>query len=56
MNHDEIFNTALREVKDEKFEALKEEICTMEIAIEKFLNNVLECTCGVLERDYTKTK
>jgi len=55
MYHDEIFENALREVKEESYNALKEEISTMEMAIEKFLRNVLECTSSVSERDFHVT-
>jgi len=34
---------------------LKTEISSMECAIEKFLNNVLECTTSLSERDFHVT-
>ena len=52
MYHDEIFENALREVKEENYKALRAEISTMEAAIEKFLNNILECTSSFADRDY----
>lgn len=52
MYHDEIFENALREVKEESYVALKEEINTMEAAIERFLTNILECTSSLAERDF----
>lgn len=52
MYHDEIFETALREAKEENFVALKEEISSMECAIEKFFATVLECTSAMTERDF----
>lgn len=52
MYQDEIFETALREAKEEGFVALKEEISTMECAIERFLTNILECTSSLTERDF----
>ena len=41
MYHDEIFENALKDVKEESYKALKEEISTMESTIEKFLKCVL---------------
>ena len=52
MYHDEIFENSLREVKEESYRALKNEISSMEAAIEKFLNNILECTTANAERDF----
>lgn len=52
MYHDEIFETALRDVREESYKALKEEISSMESAIERFLKNVLECTTSQSERDF----
>lgn len=52
MYHDEIFETALRDVREESYKALKEEISSMESAIEQFLKNVLECTTTKSERDF----
>ncbi len=52
MYHDEIFETALKDVREESYKALKEEICSMESAIERFFKNVLECTTCKSERDY----
>ena len=39
----------------ELIEELKSEISGMELAIEKFLNNVLECTTFISERDFNVT-
>ena len=52
MYHDEIFENALNDVKEESFRALKDEIFSMENTIEKFLKNVLECTAFKSERDF----
>lgn len=52
MYHDEIFENALREVKEESYVALKQEISSMEATIEKFLSKVLGCTANLAERDY----
>lgn len=52
MYHDEIFEKALREAREESYVELKEEINTMEAAIERFLTNILECTVSKAERDF----
>ena len=52
MYHDEIFENSLRAVKEESYRALRHEISTMEMAIERFLNNILECTSAKAERDF----
>ena len=36
MYHDEIFENALRDVKEENYKALKNEISSMEASIERF--------------------
>ncbi len=52
MYHDEIFESSLRKVKEESYQALRREISTMENAIERFLCNILECTSAKAERDF----
>lgn len=52
MYHDEIFEKALRDVKEESYNALKDEIFSLENKIERFLKNVLECTTFKSERDF----
>jgi len=52
MYHDEIFEKALQDVKDESYKALKEEISTMEVKIEKFLNRFFESSTFKAERDF----
>ena len=52
MYHDEIFENALRDVKEEYYKALKNEISTMEAAIERFLKPIFECTSSRAERDF----
>jgi hypothetical protein len=52
MYHDEIFENALRDVTEESYKALKEEISTLECAIERFLNNVFECTTFKSESEF----
>ncbi|MBR5555407.1 hypothetical protein IKU74_05280 [bacterium] len=55
MYRDEIFENALRERNEGAYSELKSEISGMELAIEKFLNNVLECTTFISERDFNVT-
>lgn len=55
MYYDELFEKALRERREEGYSNLKTEISAMECAIEKFLNNVLECTSSISERDFNVT-
>lgn len=52
MYHDEIFEKALKDVKEESYKALKDEISTMEMKIEKFLKNVFESSSFKAERDF----
>lgn len=52
MYHDEIFENALKDVKEESYKALREEISSMESTIERFLKNVLECTTFKSEREF----
>lgn len=52
MYHDEIFENALKDVKEESYKALKNEISSMEATIEKFLRIVLNCTSFKSERDF----
>ena len=55
MYHDEIFENALKDVKEESYKALKNEISSMESTIEKFLKSVLNCTSFKSERDFNVT-
>lgn len=52
MYHDEIFENALKDVKEESYKALKNEISSMEATIENFLKIVLNCTSFKSERDF----
>lgn len=52
MYHDEIFENALKDVKEESYKALKNEISSMESTIERFIRNVLDCTTTRSERDF----
>ncbi len=52
MYHDEIFENALRDVKEENYKALKKEISSMELAIDKFLKIIFECSSSRAERDF----
>ncbi len=55
MYRDEIFENAKRVRREENYRNLKSEISTMECAIERFLNSVLECTTSISERDFNVT-
>lgn len=55
MYHDEIFEQALRDVKEESYKALKDEITTMELKIENFLKNFFESSTFKAERDFNMT-
>ncbi len=52
MYQDEIFESALKETKEENLNALKGEVKTVEKVIEKLLTQLLECTSSVSERDF----
>ncbi len=52
MYHDEIFENALRDVKEENYKALKDEISSMEAKIERFLKAVFESSSSRAERDF----
>lgn len=52
MYQDEIFESALKETKEESIKALKGEVKTVERVIEKLLTQLLECTSSVSERDF----
>ena len=52
MYQDEIFEKALRDVREESYNALKNEISTMEDKIERFLKNFFECSTFKSERDF----
>ncbi len=52
MYHDEIFENALKDVKEENYKALKSEISSLEANIEKFLKIFFESTSSRAERDF----
>lgn len=52
MYHDEIFEKALRDVKEESYKALKEEISTLEMKIERLLTKFFESSTFKSERDF----
>ena len=52
MYHDEIFENVLKDVKEESYKALRNEISTMETTIDKFLKVILNCTAFKSERDF----
>ena len=52
MYHDEIFENALKDVKEENYKALKNEISSMEAGIERFLKLFFESSSSKAERDF----
>ncbi len=52
MYHDEIFEKALKDVKEESYRALKDEIALMESKIEHFLECFFESSAFKSERDF----
>jgi len=52
MYHDEIFEKALNDVKEESYKALKDEISTMETRIEQFLKTLFDSSAFKAERDF----
>lgn len=52
MYHDEIFEKALNDVKEESYKALKDEILTMEAKIDRFMKNFFESSTFKAERDF----
>lgn len=52
MYHDEIFEKALKDVKEESYKALKAEVSSMEAKIERLLKFVFESSTFKAERDF----
>lgn len=52
MYHDEIFKTAFLEAKDESISGYKDEVTSMEKAIQKFFNSILECSSELTDKDF----
>ncbi len=52
MYQDEIFDNALKEVKEESYDALQKEVKTVESVIEKLLTQLFECSASISERDF----
>lgn len=52
MYQDTVFESAKKEVKEQNFAELKNEVKTVENLIEKFLTQILECTTTATERDF----
>lgn len=52
MYHDEIFEKALSEIKEESYKSLKDEITSLETMFEKLLNKLLNCSSITAERDF----
>ncbi len=53
MNHDELFRVAFTEARAEVVQEFREELSSMETALESFFNNVLEC-CNISSEDLLK--
>ena len=43
MNHEDLFKSAFTEARSEVVQEFREELSSMETALESFFNNVLEC-------------
>lgn len=52
MYQDEVFESALKNSKEENFANLKTEVKTVERVIERLLTQLLECSTSVAERDF----
>ena len=52
MYHDEIFERALSEAREENYRELKKEVQSIENLIEKMLTQFLECSTVISERDF----
>ena len=52
MYHDEIFESALKDAREESLRELKGEVKTVEMVIEKLLTQLLECSSSISERDF----
>lgn len=52
MYQDEVFESALKETREESFRALQGEVKTIERIIERLLTQLLECSSSVTERDF----
>lgn len=54
MYHDELFKAAFTEARAEVAQEFREELSSMEIALESFFNNVLEC-CNISKGEILKS-
>lgn len=52
MYQDEVFDSALRDSKEESYAELRSEVKTVERLIERLLTQLLECSAAVSERDF----
>lgn len=52
MYQDEIFESALKDAREESLRELKGEVKTVEMVIEKLLTQLLECSSSISERDF----
>lgn len=53
MYHDELFREAFTEARAEVVQEFREELSSMEVALESFFNNVLEC-CNLNSQELLK--
>lgn len=52
MYQDEVFESALKEAREESFRELQGEVKSVEMVIEKLLTQLFECTSSISERDF----
>lgn len=52
MYQDEIFESALKDAKEESLRELQGEVKSVEMVIEKLLTQLFECTSSITERDF----
>lgn len=52
MYQDEVFESALKDAREENLANLKTEVKTVERVIERLLTQLLECSTSIVERDY----
>lgn len=52
MYQDEVFESALKDAREENLANLKTEVKTVERVIERLLTQLLECSTSIAERDY----
>lgn len=52
MYNDEIYENALKDKKESELKELKRDVKKVELVIERFLTQLLECSASVAERDF----